>query len=85
MTLQLELLNKLLKGDRNLQHLLGEGEILNQLTKALLEWCWSAEIDERKLECDIASAHAGLRFYRPRSSCLYADSLAFICGLVHCQ
>lgn len=45
MTFQPELLDELLKGYQNPEDLLGEGGILKQLTKALVERCLSAEMD----------------------------------------
>ena len=45
MTFQPELLDQLLKGYQNPEDLLGEGGILKQLTKALVERCLSAEMD----------------------------------------
>ena len=45
MTFQPELLDELLKGYQNPEDLLGEGGILKQLTKALVERCLQAEMD----------------------------------------
>lgn len=45
MTFQPELLDALLKGYQNPEDLLGEGGILKQLTKALVERCLQAEMD----------------------------------------
>lgn len=46
MTFRPELLDELLKGYQNPEDLLGEGGILKQLTKALVERCIDAEMDE---------------------------------------
>jgi putative transposase len=45
MTFQPELLDELLKGYQKPEDLMGEGGILKQLTKALVERCLSAEMD----------------------------------------
>jgi putative transposase len=45
MTLRPELLDELLKEYKNPEDLLGEGGILKQLTKALIERCLNAELD----------------------------------------
>ena len=50
MTFQPELLDELLKGYQNPEDLLGEGGILKQLTKALVERCLSAEEMDTHLE-----------------------------------
>lgn len=46
MTFRPELLDELLQGYQNPEDLLGEGGILKQLTKALVERCLDAEMDE---------------------------------------
>lgn len=46
MTFRPELLDELLKNYNNPEDLLGEGGILKQLTKALVERCLHAEMDE---------------------------------------
>jgi putative transposase len=46
MTFRPELLDELLKNYTNPEDLLGEGGILKQLTKALVERCLNAEMDE---------------------------------------
>ncbi len=45
MTFQPELLDELLKSYQNPEDLLGEGGIVKQLTKALVERCLLAEMD----------------------------------------
>jgi putative transposase len=45
MDLKPELLDQLLKDYKNPEDLLGEGGILKQLTKALVERCLNAELD----------------------------------------
>ncbi len=45
MTFRPEILDELLKGYENPEDLLGEGGILKQLTKALVERCLQAEMD----------------------------------------
>jgi putative transposase len=49
MTLRPELLDELLKEYKNPEDLLGEGGILKQLTKALIERCLNAELDTHLL------------------------------------
>ena len=44
MTFPPELLDELLKGYQNPEDLLGQGGILKQLTAALVERCWNAEL-----------------------------------------
>ena len=45
MTFRPELIDELLKEYQNPEDLMGEGGILKQLTKALVERCLTAEID----------------------------------------
>jgi putative transposase len=60
MTFQPELLDELLKGYQNPEDLLGEGGILKQLTKALVERCLQAEMDTH-----LEEQHAQLQAEQP--------------------
>lgn len=45
MTIRRELMDELLKDYENPQHILGEGGLLKELTKAVIERCLETELD----------------------------------------